>query len=94
MVFPVPCLCKTDRKGNDFTSLPGWAKKLAEEYTEAQNEILSSTPNKEKIAEELGDVITVCVSLLRWLGYGPDDRSELFRQINVKNFKRGYLNNE
>lgn len=92
MIFPSPCICKTDRKGNDFTSLPGWAKKLAEEYTEVQTEILFGVENKEKIAEELADLITVCVSLLRWLGYGPEDRSELFKKINIKNSKRGYLN--
>ena len=43
------------------------------------------------LAEELTDVITVCVSWLHALGYDEEMRGELQRLVNEKNKKRGYF---
>ena len=45
----------------------------------------------ERLAEELTDVITVCVSWLHALGYDEKARSEVQRRVNQKNKKRGYF---
>lgn len=45
---------------------------------------------KEKLSEELTDVITVCTSWLHALGYNEEERKELQRRINEKNKARGY----
>ena len=42
------------------------------------------------LAEELTDVITVCVSWLHALGYDEYLRSEVQKRINEKNHRRGY----
>lgn len=46
---------------------------------------------KDRLAEELTDVITVCVSWLDALGYDEAKRGELNRRVNEKNEKRGYF---
>ena len=44
-----------------------------------------------RTAEEIVDVITVCISYLNALGYDEEKRSELFAKVNEKNEKRGYF---
>ena len=46
---------------------------------------------RERLAEELTDVITVCVSWLDALGYDEAARGELQRIVNEKNKERGYF---
>ena len=43
------------------------------------------------LAEELTDVITVCVSFLHALGFDQKARAELQRKVNNKNLMRGYM---
>lgn len=43
------------------------------------------------LAEELTDVITVCVSWLHALGYDEYLRGEVQRRVNEKNKARGYF---
>ncbi len=43
------------------------------------------------IAEEIADIITVCISYLNAIGYDEKGRSEIFRRVNEKNEKRGYF---
>lgn len=45
--------------------------------------------SRQWLAEELADLITVCISFLNWLGYDEEARSQLFKRINDKNFERG-----
>lgn len=45
---------------------------------------------KNRLAMELTDVITVCVSWLYALGYDEVARDEVQRHVNEKNCKRGY----
>ena len=47
-------------------------------------------PN-DHIAEEIADIITVCISQLEAMGFDEKKRSELFAQVNEKNKKRGYF---
>ena len=50
------------------------------------------TPENEHLAaEEIADIITVCISYLNALGYDEEKRSEIFRRVNEKNEKRGYF---
>lgn len=43
------------------------------------------------LAEELQDLITVCTSMLQWLGFDESKRNQLAMQVNEKNRSRGYL---
>lgn len=63
-----------------------WFLKLQKEIFEAFN----ATSNQER-AQELTDVITVCVSYLETLGFDQNARAELQRAVNVKNAARGYF---
>ena len=51
----------------------------------------SANSAKENFAEEIADVITVCISYLNANGYDEEKRSELFEKVNEKNEKRGYF---
>lgn len=42
-------------------------------------------------AEEIADIITVCISYLNAIGYDEKGRSEIFRRVNETNEKRGYF---
>ena len=46
------------------------------------------------LAEELTDVITVCVSWLHALGYDEYLRGEVQKRVNEKNKKRGYFGSD
>lgn len=46
---------------------------------------------REHFAEEVADVITVCISYLEAIGYDENKRSEIFAKVNEKNEKRGYF---
>ena len=48
----------------------------------------------EYMAEEIADIITVCISYLNVNGYDEEKRSELFAKVNEKNEKRGYFKEE
>ena len=66
-----------------------WFEKIAEEVFEAHQ---AACKNKSgQLAEELTDVITVCVSFLNILGYDEKGRGDLYRKVNQKNLQRGYL---
>ena len=51
----------------------------------------STTAAEEDVAEEIADIITVCISYLNANGYDEEKRSELFAKVNEKNEKRGYF---
>nr|DAR84248.1 MAG TPA: hypothetical protein [Caudoviricetes sp.] len=56
---------------------------------EAMNKVILDA--RERLALELTDVITVCVSWLNALGYDEYMRGELHRHVNEKNKARGYF---
>jgi len=56
---------------------------------EAMNKVILDA--RERLALELTDVITVCVSWLNALGYDEYMRGELHRLVNEKNKSRGYF---
>ena len=63
-------------------------------YLKLQEEIFEAFVSTEKArAEEIADVITICISWLEALGYDEEKRSELFASVNEKNEKRGYFRN-
>ena len=79
----------------DYTSRD-WYLKLQEEIfevMEAQADIDRdwNATVYEDVAEEIADVITVCISWLESLGYDEEKRSEIFAAVNEKNEKRGYF---
>ena len=51
----------------------------------------STAANEEDVAEEIADIITVCISYLNANGYDEKARAELFAKVNEKNEKRGYF---
>ena len=77
-----------------------WYLKLQEEFFEmaessaffqAGIEVQGLNRSYERLAEELADIITVCISYLDYLGYDEEKRKELFAAVNEKNEKRGYF---
>lgn len=94
MIKPIPCVKFRN------ASTKEWMEKLAEETEEVIGEadlinldldgIIRNRQINEHLAEELTDVITVCVSWLDALGYDEDERNEWQRLVNEKNRKRGY----
>ena len=90
VIIPVPC-----RKFRGASTLE-WVAKLAEETQEviAEANVLEAGADvyvKNKLSEELTDVITVCVSWLDTLGYDEAARERLQERVNEKNRKRGYF---
>ncbi|EJP32280.1 hypothetical protein HMPREF1147_1313 [Selenomonas sp. FOBRC9] len=94
MIKPIPCMAFRN------ASTKEWMEKLAEETEEVLGEadlinldldrIIRNRQINEHLAEELTDVITVCVSWLDALGYNEEERDEWQRRVNEKNRKRGY----
>ena len=101
MTKPQPCTVKfQDADAFD------WTAKLIEETDEAVHEARIvrnlTRANDEKLnqhlqlarkrlAEELTDVIHVCVSWLDAEGWDEEARGELHRYVNEKNKDRGYF---
>lgn len=90
VIIPVPC-----RKFRGASTLE-WVAKLAEETQEviAEANVLEAGADvyvKNKLSEELTDVITICVSWLDTLGYDEAARERLQERVNKKNRKRGYF---
>ena len=79
----------TDYKSSD------WFRQLNEELDEIKIATVEGVFNdfvlNDKIAEELQDLITVCTSMLQWLGFDESKRNQLAMQVNEKNRSRGYL---
>lgn len=94
MIKPIPCVKFRN------ASTKEWMEKLAEETEEVIGEadlinldldgIIRNRQVNVHLAEELTDVITVCVSWLDALGYDEDERDEWQRRVNEKNRLRGY----
>ena len=97
MTKPQPCTKFRDAK------ITAWIAKLSEETNEVVQEAenyemicknaAAGTGDvldaKDRLAEELTDVITVCVSWLDALGYDEEMRGELQRRVNEKYKARG-----
>ena len=101
MTKPQPCTVKF----RDADALD-WTAKLIEETDEAVHEarivrnLTRSNDEKlnqhlqlarKRLAEELTDVIHVCVSWLDAEGWDEEARGELHRYVNEKNKDRGYF---
>jgi succinate dehydrogenase flavin-adding protein (antitoxin of CptAB toxin-antitoxin module) len=100
MTKPQPCTKYSDAERM------AWIAKLVEETHEvvqeaqivaqlekADEEALSTVlwEARKRLAMELTDVITVCVSWLDAQGWDEEERDELQRLVNEKNRERGYF---
>ena len=101
--FPRPVVRdKSGKLAKDY-SPRDWYLKLQEEIFEVQEAYKDEVDFFDdydfdidgclfpKTAEEIVDVITVCISWLETLGYDEEKRSEIFAKVNMKNEKRGYF---
>ena len=98
MTKPQPCVKAKEQTDADF------AMKLAEEVQEVteamkafdcatrENAYCRYAPRmaRDRLGEELTDVITVCVTWLASLGYDEVERGRIQRAVNDKNRRRGY----
>lgn len=84
--LPLPVVRDGDGRKVKNYSMCDWANKVIEELGEA-----AGAKNLPQMAEEVADVITVGISWLNAIGYDEQAREELFREVNDKNRKRGYL---
>ena len=100
MTKPQPCTKYSDAERME------WIAKLGEETNEVvqevqivsqlekmDNEVLSTVlwEARKRLAMELTDVITVCVSWLDAEGWDEEERGDLQRLVNEKNQERGYF---
>ena len=95
MTRPQPCTKFRD------ASITAWIMKLSEEASEVSHEAAElfclrcekrdEADVRGRLAEELTDVITVCVSWLDALGYDEEMRGEVQKRVNEKNKARGYF---
>lgn len=98
MTKPQPCVKAKEQTDAEL------AMKLAEEVQEVtaamkaldcatrENAYCRYAPRlaRDRLGEELTDVITVCTSWLASLGYDEAERGRIQRAVNEKNRKRGY----
>ena len=87
-ILPRPVMRDGNYERTKDYSSRDWYLKLQEEIFET---VEDSFDQPVKTAEEIADVITVCISWLEALGYDEEKRSELFAKVNEKNKKRGYF---
>ena len=93
MTKPQPCTVFTNAGTVD------WVAKLNKEVYEVMLESayverladVADDDDVERLAEELTDVITVCVSWLHALGYDEQMRGEMQQFVNEKNKAQGYF---
>lgn len=85
-VLPRPVIRDRDNKLIANQTEKEFILKLQEEIKEVED-----SGTNEETAEEIADIITVCISYLNKLGYDENKRSELFAKVNKKNEKRGYF---
>lgn len=102
MIKPIPC-----RKFKDASTLAWIAKIVEETDEVVQeaailgdcaddegmvdHDVYGIVDVKKRLATELTDVITVCVSWLYALGYDEAARDDVQRRVNEKNKARGYF---
>ena len=98
MTRPQPCVKAKEQTDAEL------ATKLAEEVQEVtaamkafdcatrENAYCRYAPRlaRDRLAEELTDVVTVCVTWLASLGYDDVERGRIQRAVNEKNRARGY----
>ena len=98
---PIPVIKDKHGKLIQDYSFTDWFNQLNEELDEIKEaafivdtSVCAEYELQQRInalAEELQDLITVCTSMLQWLGFDEYKRNELAMQVNVKNRNRGYL---
>ena len=86
-IMPQPVIRDGNGKLIKDHTLRDFYMKLQEEIFEVMN----SSMYADEMAEEIADVITVCISYLNAIGYDEEKRSEIFAKVNAKNEKRGYF---
>lgn len=101
-VKPIPVKKdKFDRLTKDY-DIFDWLGRIDEELDEVKSAATAFDSAREDITEELQerkkalamelqDLITVCTSCLDFLGFDEAARDKLCQQINEKNRKRGYF---
>lgn len=85
-ILPRPVIRDRDKKLIKNQTEKEFIMKLQEEIKEVED-----SGTNEETAEEIADIITVCISYLNKLGYDENKRSKLFAKVNEKNEKRGYF---
>ena len=87
-ILPRPVIRDGNGKLTKNYSPRDWYLKLQEEIFEVME---IGVFEDEDVAEEIADIITVCISWLESLGFTEEKRSEIFAAVNEKNKKRGYF---
>ena len=84
--LPRPVIFDKNGKLTKYYSDMDWYLKLQEKIFEVIDEL-----GDDEKAEELIEIITICISWLETLGYDEEKRSKFFAAVNEKNEKRGYF---
>ena len=93
-IRPIPVVKDGNGKLIKHYTPKDWFQKLNEELDEVKIAVVNRADNlgsAAEIAEELQDLITVCTSMQEWLGFNDVQRGFLAKEINEKNCKRGYF---
>lgn len=92
--FPEPVKHDSKREYTYNTPSKEWFLRIQDEIIEAVIEAewcKGAGDNRERLAEELQDIIHVCTSYQDVLGYDFNKRQELCKKVNKKNKARGYF---
>ena len=93
-VFPVPVKHDGKREYTYSTPSKEWFLRIQDEIIEAVVEAewcKGAGDNRERLVEELQDIIHVCTSYQDALGYDFNKRQEMCKKVNEKNKARGYF---
>ncbi|WP_419799862.1 MazG family protein [Terasakiella sp.] len=74
------------RVGFDWPNVDGVLDKIREELQEVEEEVHHAQPSKDRIKDEIGDLLFTVVNLARWADVDPDSA---LRSCNVK-FERRF----
>lgn len=87
--FPIPVKHDKATVYDEKTPTKVMFAKIMEEVMEAHNEAVYG--DAENLAEELQDIIHVCTTYQKILGFNFKARQELCKEVNEKNSLRGYF---
>ena len=93
LIKPQPCTKFRDAGTVEWTNEVIQEVQIVSQLEKMDNEVLSTVlwEARKRLAMELTDVITVCVSWLDAEGWDEEERGDLQRLVNEKNHERGYF---
>jgi ATP diphosphatase len=81
---------KVARLGFDWPNIEGSIDKLQEEIQEVKEELEAPNPNKERVEEEVGDMLFSLVNILRKMKLNPEEALANCNKKFIKRFNKAF----